>query len=89
MWFAAIAFVILADVILVLVALGRWSRRRPSDIWEEDVVRSSATRSSIEQRDVGEILKSDLHVPRPAEVEDGAPEATPSADRAGRPGGDP
>ena len=89
MLFAAIAFAILVDVILVLVALGLWSRRRPSDIWEEDVVRSSATRSSIEQGDVEEILKSDLHVPGSAEAEDGAPEATPSVDRAGRPGGDP
>jgi hypothetical protein len=50
------------------------------------VVRSSATRSSIEQRDVEEILKSDLHVLEPAEAEDGEPEATPSDDRAGRPG---
>lgn len=89
MLFAAIAFAILADVILVLVALGLWSPRRPSDTWEEDVLPSSASRSSIEQRDVGEILKSDVHVPEPREAEDGEPEATPSADRAGRPGGDP
>lgn len=52
MLFAAIAFAILVDVILVLVALGLWSRRRPSDTWEEDVLPSSASRSSIEQRDL-------------------------------------
>ena len=70
MLFAAIAFAILADVILVLVALGLWSRRRPSDIWQEDVLPSSASRSSIEQRDVGEILKSDVHVPGRGAIHD-------------------
>ena len=55
MSFAAIVFTTLAVVILALIALGLW-RRRPSDIWEEDVVRSAAVRSSVEQRDVEEIL---------------------------------
>jgi hypothetical protein len=71
MSFAAIVFTTLAVVILVLIALGLWSRRRPSDIWEEDVVRSSAARASIEQRDVEEILGRDSSDAAPPDKQGG------------------
>jgi hypothetical protein len=58
MSFVAITITVLAAVIIALIALGLWHRRRPSDIWEEDVVRSAAKRSRIEQADVAEILEA-------------------------------
>jgi hypothetical protein len=58
MSFAAIIITVLAGVILRLIGLGLWHRRRPSDIWEEDVVREAAKRSRIEQADIGEILEA-------------------------------
>lgn len=58
MSFAAIVVTTLGVVVVALIALGLWHRRRPSDIWEEDVVRSSTKRSRIEQGDVEEIFET-------------------------------
>ena len=77
MSFEAIVFTTLAVLILVLIALGLWSRRRPSDIWEEDVVRSSAARASIEQRDVEEILGGESVEADSANAEDDQEAPTP------------
>ena len=72
MFFAAIVFTTLAVVILALIALGLWGRRRASDIWEEDVVRSAAVRSSVEQRDVEEILARNSGDAEPPSSRNGA-----------------
>jgi hypothetical protein len=75
--FEAIVFTTLGVVILVLIALGLWSRRRPSDIWEESVVRSSAARASIEQRDVEEILGGEWADAGPVPTQDDQEVPTP------------
>lgn len=84
MSFVAIVFTSLAVVLLALIALGLWHRRRPSDIWEEDVGRSSTRRSQIEQRDVEEYFGT--HPPQArdsAEGSDGEEGGPPSDQQRG------
>jgi hypothetical protein len=56
MSFTALVFIILAAVLVALVALGLWGRRRPQEIWNKYRLRAWARRSAIEREDVEEIL---------------------------------
>ena len=55
--FGAIVFGSLVAVVLVLLAIGRFSARRPTDITNKDVNETLGARAAIEDRDIGEMVE--------------------------------
>jgi hypothetical protein len=55
--FAVIILGGIASVVVVLLVIGRFSNRRPTDITNEDVNRVMGARAAIEDRDIGEMVE--------------------------------
>src|SRR4051812_3760282 len=55
--FGAVVFGGLLAIVLVLLAVGRFSARRSSDITNKDVNEALGERAAIEDRDIGEMVE--------------------------------